>query len=340
MPALKRYLFVIMGLILIVSSLFFYNYFYPLVGVVSFISGIISIFISIWQTVSNKKLKEEYETIIQIYREQNKQLLEKYEEVKDEKTKESLEKQQLRKILDKINETLKKENISKEDLLEKLDSPLFTIIIQKYNEPQKRIQSRLLSLGFKTFGQGIYILPPVKADFIKKGFDLKKWIHKHILKGLPKDYKYIIKFAAIVDMRKMICDKQLVTKAQTYLDVLSIDDLMSPQQIINYLKTKRNISLKDIIELPNIAFLVEEYLTSRKDYEMLKRNNDKILSEIKREIKVDEIKTTDLGSIDEEKLSEILKKYVSEPEKIAKRIKMNSIFWRDVFSNKLTSSQR
>ena len=337
-PFIKKHLFIIIGIFLIGSSILFYLYFYPFVGIVSFTIGIISIFVSLWQTLSNKKIEGEFETLFQIYKEQNKELIEKYKEVKDEKEKKSIEKKQLEKLLDKINETLQKENISKEDLIEKLDSPLFTILIQKYNEPKKQIQNRLLKLGFKTFGQGIYILPPVKANFIKRGFDLKRWLQRRILKDLPKDYKYIIKFAAVVDMRKMICDKQLVIKAQTYLDILSVEDLIQPHQIVTYLKSKRNISLRDVIELANISFLVEEYLVKKKDYKILKKNNDKILSEIKREMNMDEVKTTELGSIDEETLSKILEKYVSEPKKIAERIKENSIFWKNVFNNKLKAA--
>jgi hypothetical protein len=331
----KRWFAVVSLLILAAGSVLYFYVDQGAISFITFIVGFAGLLFSVYQYYQGNKAKTDYEKAVTEYKQKYESELQKSEKLEKEKSEATFEKSELRKFLDKINEMLQRENITKEELIAKLDAPLPTIIIQKYNEPKKRIQKKLLSLGFKTFGYGIYVLPPVKADFIQVGFDLKSWIKRNVLKGLPKDYKYIINFAIVVDLRKMVCDKKIVTKARTFLDILKAEDIMKPQEVVEYIKLKKNISTKDIIELPNLLFLVEDYLIKKSDLEKLRKNNDAIFEGIMKKVSCQSIKTTDLAAIGEKELTGILSEHISEPDKIAKRIIENAKFWKAYFEQRI-----
>jgi len=261
------------------------------------------------------------------------------EKIASEKSKADSEKEKaikeatgLKKILSRVNETLSKEHISKEDLIDKMKENQYTILIQKHNESiEKTIRDRLYSLGFKHINSGIYILPPVKAREwgVDGNFDLDKWLKTKLLLNLPKDYKHMINFVSIIDLKKTTARNNLVKRSRTYLDVLEPADLIEPERLIEYLKDKKNISIKDIIQVPNLLFLVDEYAVNKKDYESIKRHNDEILISIKNKIHLDEIKTADLATIDEETLKEALENYTNKPTEISSMIIRNAKFWNN-----------
>ncbi|MHB1830734.1 MAG: hypothetical protein ACYCO0_05065 [Candidatus Micrarchaeaceae archaeon] len=325
-------------LTVIISALLYWYLSQQIIGAILFILAILSI---IWQFKDNNKkdsdnvlelarLYEQDKTKMrEEYSAKEKQILSEKSETEAELDKARMQTTGLEKIVSKINETLKKEHISKEELINKIDSPQYMLMIQKYNEPPKEIQNRLLEYGFKTFGYGIYLLPPVKSrDLgVKADFDIKKWMEQTILKGLPKNYKYIINFAAIVDIRHMTSKRNIVEKARTYLDILEPEDLVRPEEIALYLKNKKNISIKDVIQIPNLIFLVDNFGIDMEDYNALNEHNDEILIAIKKKIKAKDIKTTDLATINEDTIESVLSKYTKKPKEITKMIIRNAKFW-------------
>jgi hypothetical protein len=322
----------------IVGSIILYYFSRQLVGIVLFVIGILSFILQFKKPENHNN--EELERLGNLYdrniekmqaefgSKEEKMVLEKR---KTEKELKKIKKHAsgMERIVSRINETLKKEHISKEELIMKIDSPQFILMLQKYNEPPKEIQNRLLKSGFKTFGYGIYILPPVRARElgISADLDIDKWVDNNVLTGLPNDYKYIINFAAVIDLRHMTAKRKMVVRPKTYLDILEPEDLVNPDEIASYLKNKKNISLKDIIQIPNFAFLIDEFSIDKEDYNALKMHNDKILTDIKKKIGNGEIKTTDLSTIAETTLNEVLKNYVKNPEIISKMIIKNAKFW-------------
>jgi hypothetical protein len=307
-----------------------------IIGVILFVIAILSF---IWQFKDSGK-KDDVLELAQLYEKEKakireefntkeKQILSEKSRTEAELDKARMQTTGLEKIVSKINETLKKEHISKDELINKIDSPQYVLMIQKYNEPPKEIQDKLLEYGFKTFGYGIYLLPPVKARElgVKADFDIDKWIDQKLLKELPKTYKYIINFAAIVDLRHMTSKRNIVEKARTYMDVLEPEDLVSPEEIALYLKNKKNISIKDVIQIPNLIFLVDDFAIDLEDYNVLKEHNDEILIDIKKKINAKDIKTTDLATINEDTVEEVLSKYTKKPKEITKMIVRNAKFW-------------
>lgn len=118
------------------------------------------------------------------------------------------------------------------------------------------------------------------------------------------------------------------------MDKIPIEELVPTKEIVNYLHNKKHLASKDIIEIPNVVFLVEDYLVSKSDAESLRKNNNKILANVKKAIKSDEIKTTDLALVKNEIIEKALKNYVMEPKKIAERIKENATFWKSYFEHR------
>lgn len=340
----KKFWLLLGILILIVSGISYFYLGQERISFITFIAGILSIFLSLYQLHQDYQGRKINEDIINDYKIRYEEQLNKAKKLTGEKEKTAFENSELKKFLDKINETLQEENISKEELIEEIDTPLRSLILVKTSEDisNKRYILRgktLPELGFKHLDKGIYLLPPKKTPNVKSREDLENWIKMKFKDYVNDDYEYAIQLATPIDLRKTFYERNLPPyrkKGKTVLDVFSADELIPTNQIIKFLNDKKNISSRDIIELPNIRFLVEDYFIERNDLEILKSSNDKILDEIKKALKIEEIKTTDLATVEKGLLSNILKKYnVSEPEKIAERIKDNATFWKSYFEHRL-----
>lgn len=339
----KRWLLILGIIILLGSGILYFYLTEKWISYVSFMVGILGIVISLIQSDRNNAAKQEYDKIIEDYKRKYEEELNKSKKIEQEKQDLSFEKVELKKFLDKVNETLQRENISKEELIEKIDAPLKALILMKTSEDiaNKRFILRdkaLPELGFKYFDKGIYVLPPTKTPSISTKKEIADWIKNKFKKYVGKDYEYIIQIAVIVDFREIFCEKNVAKfrkKGKTILDIFGAEDIIPTNQVIKYLKDKKNLSSKDIIELPNIVFLVEDYLIKKTDLEKLRKNNDEIINKIKKTIKCDEIKTTDLANIEKNTLSTVLKDYVSDTDLIADRIKENATFWKSYFEHRL-----
>ena len=306
-----------------------------IISIIAIVAGLIQIFTFYLKSKGNEKVIESYQSIIKDYQERNKELIEKHRLLEKKRVNLFFEKKELGEIIEKINFTLKEENISTEKIIEELDTSINALLFMKTSEDigleRKIIVKNIDKLGFKHIDKGVYVLPPIKTPKLKNNNEIDVWIKKNVLKGCPKNYEYIVEFASIIDLKKTH-SKRNVSKyrkmGRTIFEVLSIDDILPVKEALKYLKFKKNISLFDIIELTSFSFLVEEYNCSKKDYESLKKNNENILNNIKRELDVTELKTTDLATVDNLILYKSLDDYVSKPLDIAKMIKENASFWK------------
>ncbi len=248
------------------------------------------------------------------------------EKQKSEKLNE--EKNHYSALISKVKEDLERKEISIQMLVEKFNKPLYTIILQKYNEAAgKLIVKKLYSLGFVSSGQGIYLLKPLKA--IELGIDnntnITKWVQDNLLANLPNNYKYIIKFACIVDLRNVSTFTKIVIHAKTVFDKLDIADIMTLKDF--FANTKSIISIKEIIENTDITFLIDACITEA-ERDALRQNSSQILKTL---LPAKNRSMLNLATQDIMTISSQLNSYCSEPDKVATNILNNAIFWKRFF---------
>ena len=116
----------------------------------------------------NKAILEKYENVISDYKKKYEDEVSKSKKLKAEKKVVKFEKTELKKFLDKINETLQKENISKEELIKNIASSLKAVIFFKTAEDisQKRFLLRdqvYPEMGIISIRSGLAMLPPKRV---------------------------------------------------------------------------------------------------------------------------------------------------------------------------------
>lgn len=340
----KKYWSIILGsIILIVSIILYFNLEEKWISFISFVIGVLGIVIPLWQSRQDNNFKEEYGVLIDDYKKKYDSELNKNKELTNEKEKESFEKSELKKFLFKINETLQKENISKEELMKNMSHSLKAILFFKTAEDTSNKRMIFINkiypeLGVIGIRSGLSLLPPSRVPQDKTNEQIIEWFKSEIDKRIPKDYEYNIPLITVINLNETKSFKQLkdFRKIQlSFLDKIPIEELLTTKEVLNYLLHKKNLSSKDIIEMPNLVFLIEDYLIGKVDLESIRENNEKILDEIKKKIGIKEIKTTDMATVDKIILTDALKTYVSDPEKVYERIKENSTFWKSYFENRL-----
>ena len=221
---------VVFAILLVAGLALYFLLSQAVIGVILFLVAIVGFGLQIFDSFTKKPdngaaLAE----IIKLSQEKEAKLKAEYEAKERalgaEASKAKKETTSVNKVLAKINATLDKEHISKEELIDKLKESQYTILIQKHNEDdEKLIRDRLYALGFKHINSGIYVLPPVKAREwgVTESFDIEAWVKAHLLKGLPNDYKRMINFATIIDFKRTTAHNHnnMVKRSRTYLDVL------------------------------------------------------------------------------------------------------------------------
>ena len=319
-----------------------YVYFFLDAKAVSYVMWVVAFF----SIISPLLLKDDkwisFERIIKDYKNRYDSEVIKVKKLESAKRKVSFEKSELIKALEKINLTLQKENISKEELIRSVDSSLKAVIFFKTWEDtenkralfQKKVYP---SLGIVNIRSGLAMLPPRSIPQEKSNKEIIKWFIKKIVKEIPEDYEFSMPIISVIDIKKSDSFKRLKPFRRfqkSFLDFIPINELVPTNVAMNFLHQKKHLSSRDIIEIPNLIFLIEDYLISKEDYESIKKNNSKILSIIQKKVNSTELKTTDLATIEIESIKEALDKYVSDKDVIAERIKMNASFWKSYFENR------
>ena len=101
--------------------------------------------------------------------------------------------------------------------------------------------------------------------------------------------------------------------------------------------TKKDISTRDIIEIPNIMFLVDDNQITINDKSILKNQRNNIINNIKNHIQSDELKTTDLANMDDQELTLILADNgVNRPLNVSQMLINNAKLWKVVLDRELS----
>ncbi len=265
------------------------------------ISGI-AFLIQAWKTQEREKEQER----------DLKKLQEQIQSLKDA--------QKLEQVISKVKETMKSKDIALDKVLEKIKKPLYAITVQKYMEGEGNslIKDKLLSLGFVTWGSGIYLLPPHKGPNITESFRISDWIEDTILKALPTDYKYLIQFATVIDLRKVFSKRHISKKRRTIFEVLKEDESFLPELLVSL--KEENITLKRMITEATIDFLTQDSCT-QSEKEKLKQKSQIILTNLS----LSNILDLRLTGVD--RLRESIKNQCQNDQKVAEEISANSTFW-------------
>lgn len=249
-------------------------------------------------------------------------------------------KNELKKFLDKVNDTLQSKNISKEELIKRVTGKLKAILIYKSFELKpKTIRDEVYpALGVQNVSSGLSIIPPQKLNQKLSDQKLIEWFKSEVNKRIPADYEYNISLIAVVDLTKMSVYKKLEPYRRfkrTYLDKIRIEDLLSLREIESFLYQEEKLSSKEIIQIPNITFLIEDYNISKEEMVSLFKYNDNILTEIKETLGVTKLETTDFATITQGTIIPAIDNYVQDPEKVSEIIIRNAKFWKDYFDRKV-----
>lgn len=246
----------------------------------------------------------------------------------------------LKLFLGKLQTELLKENISKEELISNIHSNENAILIFKPQELDtnrsknvKLIKERMIDLGFKPIGSGVSILPPaLTPNFLRNKKDLDNWVDKNLLFDLPEDYRFILSFVMIIDLKLTTSRKkdEISWKKEIY-EVLDVSELYSIDDTIDYLIKKKNLSIKDIINIPSFYFLSDNTDISLEDRNKLEKKDIIIIKNLKKRLEVDELKLLDIIKIEKHILKDELEKFVKVTNKDIDKIITNAKFWKKVF---------
>jgi len=293
-------LFLIIGIILVILG-FFLSPFSSVIGVITWILGLIY---SEYEKRTQKKrdvtILRGQERIIQMQEKTLHMISEEFTS---------------RRILDRIRRSLKGE-ISTEELIKRFDRPLNALLIYKWGEPygKKLIRNRLAELGFKDIASGIKILPPSRMPKppLRNSKDMEKWLKQNVLDLLPKDHKYSIVFAQLVDLRKLYATKYAPKewadrfRGYTLFDKLSWEELFPIEYIRKIISRKTRVSVEELIvkHFP-FSFLISRFLND-KDLDRILNQRKRVIQDLKNTFQIENLTLLSFAEMDEKKLSSIL----------------------------------
>lgn len=330
------------GILSFIGSVFLYIFLPSYLGILSLFISILSFVIGL---IQNKKDEQTSQLNLEENRLQHEQLMDKIDNYENLLNREISKKEQserehtkTKQLMEKVTSKLSEENLSKEEILRKMDKPINCLIFSKTEEASlsdkdlKLLRDNILpNLGFKFIkgSRGIYFLPPSKMPLFKDRKDIENWVELNIKKKLPKDYRYIFSFISILDLRFTVSIKEdkLTKKYDTLLESINAEELLNFSQGLTYLQKKRKISLKDLINIPNFGFLLENTSLDLEKKNLMKDKNEEIIKQIEKDLQ-NKIKTEDIAEIDTDYLLNLMKNYVEISRKDIEIIKLNANFWK------------
>lgn len=251
----------------------------------------------------------------------------------------------LRQLMERVSFQLKKEHLSKNSLLKRVDKPIYALLLFKGQEidmnrtKAKPLRDKILpGLGFKFIkgSRGLYLLPPSRLPSFKDRPDLEHWIKNNIYSSIPKNFRYIIPYITLIDLRFTFSKKEdkLSKKYDLLLDAISSEELLTFSEGLSYLQRKKKLSLQDLINIPNFLFWSDNTSLSPKEKEKLTESNDKIVELIQKDLNR-EVFTKDVPDLETERLYEHMSKFVSITKEDVIAIKENAKFWVDLLEKKV-----
>jgi hypothetical protein len=294
-------------------SLFFLSEYFQIIFVASSITTLLFIF------VNNNREKDEINKLLDKLDKQKKEHetgdIEKDRQIQQMQKNLDVEQQRnikLSNIVDNIGITLNNEQISTDDLIKNLKTPLRAIFFMKTSEKTKdyfrnKVYDNIHSYGIR---KGVNIIPPRYIDQDKTDEEILEWFFKEIELYVPENYEYNIPFALVVNIASIGSHDSIAYEHSkshfNWTTKVPPQDIAPPNILVKYLAGKKNISLKDIIEIPNIMFLIDELQITLADKITLEKNSNKIVNAIKKQVGSDTLKTTDLATFKEIDLMLIL----------------------------------
>jgi len=241
------------------------------------------------------------------------------------------ERNEIEASLKEVNIKLNKENISKEELIRELKDDMEVILLVKHVEGNKDepkpIKEALKNRGFRNVNYGMYVLPPYLTPHFRETAEMNKWVSRNILMKIPEGHRYKMSIM-FVDLKRVLVKEQGENHMKSIIEKLDFTDLVKLEKLSNFIKKKRNISIMDIMQIPNLLRLIEIGHFGYNDKKLIIENEKKILENIGKTLGTNEIKTGDISKIPKLKLIEILNKFqIRNKEIIAQDILNNSKFW-------------
>ena len=241
-----------------------------------------------------------------------------------QKEKDKFEREKVR-----IIDSLKRQGVSTEKLIQQYDRPLNVILISYAsqhvptanggNRSESFLMNELLRYDVVSLGATDFLIPPNKVPkWIKNKENLEKWFESDILKG-----RYCkVKFLILLDIKSKVVWKTYLPYAQkapkhfTIGERLTIDQLFSEDEI-------KKIALGDIIKNGDLLWLSSTFLTADQQA-ILQKNQSNIEHGLSNpsliQLASDNIKP---------KLIECLSEYFdNQTEDIVQRITKEAKYWK------------
>ncbi len=241
----------------LILAILFYQY-------IAFIGIIIALGIFFYHSYQDAKEKPKPEVITEIIR-----IIEKDEDAE--------------KRIKTLEKMIKNPSVTIFDLIKKFRKPIYTLVIYKwYEETQRKIVDLLSNdLGFERLGNGLYILPPSKLNYPYNKPPEQKWIEnwfkRNIKRKIPEDYKYVVHFMALVNIRHIFSERRFSKQDKTALEILTKDEVF----LKHFLSTveEEYKSTKEIIKEERISLLITDYCTDA-ERRRINEENNKIMKKL------------------------------------------------------------
>lgn len=237
---------------------------------------------------------------------------------------------------ERITNSLKKDSLARQRLIERYWQPLHAVIIcfaeQENSDDDSETWLRdILEERYSLHNLTGFtcIIPPTDVPSQLKGKQnsrekLKNWIENDVYDKFP-DAKSTICFAGVVDLRNVYSRTDYEKENRTHLfstidEELSLEDIFNEDDFSKLLASD-GVNLSKIIEEGDIPFLASKAITSD-ELEKLHTNQEVIESNLGSP-NLREIAT----EVDVSTLSEVLQSYISAPDRVASSIKQEAKIW-------------
>lgn len=339
----KTILFI--SLIIVTSTIliYFFPEYLEFISVISMITTIASS-VLLFYTKDKENLMKQLLWLLKEHEKYKKHSEKKISNIKEKLISEKSKSEKLSRMVDNIGITLNKENISKQELINNISSPLKAIIFMKYWEDRDKQRGYFMkkvypSIHAYPIRAGLNIIPPRYILQEKSNEEIIAWFFEEIEKLLPKNYEYNIPIATVVNLTGIKSFNRLKPKHErghfNWLSNVPSEDIAPTEKIIDYLAIKKDISTRDIIEIPNLRFLIDENYLTMQDTIMLKKKENTIIKDIKNYLKIEELKTTDFSNMDDKELTLIFTDNgIKNPLNLTKMVKYNAEIWRMLLDRK------
>lgn len=278
--------------------------------------------------------------------EENEDVLETVQQVREEKTRmrQKLEQAESRiSDYDRLTQSLKSRNISRDELVEHYWDPLHAIIICFTNQKdaegnQMRFLKNELTRRYnlKQLTGDIYIIPPNQTperlrQVRKARNEIEELLNEEVYSNYP-NAKSTIAFAARVDLRDVYSrtdhePEDRMNMINTIDEVLGLDDIFSQNDFSKALASE-NVNLSDVVEEGSLPFLASDYVSHSELEDIIEKEEH-----IKEQLGQPSLR--DIAyNVEAKELAESLAPYVADAERVSDSIITEAKIWcRELYND-------